>query len=141
MPFSPRHIPVIFQGTAYVVGGALTYVNPRQAILTFGLPEDIATSPPAQLYSTIDGSRCITLGVLLWLFYLQGNLAAVDTVLVCCGAIQGGLTGWINWVHGSTMMAIAHWVAGVFYIWWGLNGMTEGKQRTGGVRRQDFKRE
>lgn len=136
MSFSLRHIPVLFQATAFVVGGALTYVNPRQAILAFGLPEHIAILPPVQLYSTIDGSRCITLGALLGLFYLQGNLAAADTVLMCCGAIQGSLTGWINWKDGSTTMAIAHLVAGVFYSWWGWYGMTEGRQGT----RQNQKR-
>ena len=140
MSFSLRHIPALFQATAFVVGGALPYFNPRQAILAFGLPEQIASSPPAQLYSTVDGSRVITLGVLLWLFYLQGNLAAVDTILICIGSILGGLTGWINYKDGSMNMAIAHAVAGVFYTGWGWFGMTEGRQRTGRVRRQDRKR-
>ncbi|KAF4449556.1 efflux pump antibiotic resistance [Fusarium austroafricanum] len=79
--FSPWHIPAVFLGTTFTLGGLLPLRAPERAMREYGLPEGIVKSEPAQLAFGIYGSRVAAYGVALWTFYLRGEYHVVDTLL------------------------------------------------------------
>ncbi|KAH7200228.1 centromere kinetochore component CENP-T-domain-containing protein [Fusarium oxysporum] len=78
---SPWHIPAMFMGTAFTLGGLLPLRAPDRAMREYGLPEGIVRSEPAQLAFGIYGTRVAAYGVALWTFYLRGEYHVVDTLM------------------------------------------------------------
>lgn len=117
--FSLFYIPALFVGTAFVLGPGLPMWSSQWAMLEFGLPETLATQEPAQAVFPIHGSRVQFHGLCIWIFYLQGKLEVVDTLLVVllyAGAFdwyicwREGMPGF--WTFGSAVILLsgAAWV-------------------------------
>ncbi|KIW89011.1 uncharacterized protein Z519_10496 [Cladophialophora bantiana CBS 173.52] len=79
--FRTLHAPVLLVATCLTFGGRIPFWNPHVAILEFGLPERIATSEPTHASFVISRARVSALEMAIWVFNLQGKLAAVDTIL------------------------------------------------------------
>ncbi|KAI7761343.1 hypothetical protein LZL87_002158 [Fusarium oxysporum] len=91
---SPWHIPAIFMGTAFTLGGLLPLRAPDRAMREYGLPEGIVRSEPAQLAFGIYGTRVAAYGVALWIFYLRGEYHVVDTLMSLL-SLWGAADCWI----------------------------------------------
>jgi hypothetical protein len=105
------------------IGAVMPLWNPQGAIRAFGFPERIATSQPAQACFTVYGARATCLGMAIWIFYLQGKLQAVDTIL----ALQSYATAvdaYVCWREGVPQKALLRALAGVLVGGWGLLGLT-----------------
>lgn len=89
---SLTHIPALFVGTAFVLGGGLPFWSAESAMRHFGLPAGRAAQEPAQAVFPIYGSRVQIHGLCIWIFYLQGNLAVVDTLLAVL--VYAGMVDW-----------------------------------------------
>lgn len=123
--FALRHIPALAIATALTFGGMIPFYNPAGAISEFGLPDHIASSPPAQVIMTVNGARNTVLGLAIWSLYLQRMLSAVDTVL-CCVAVLGLFDGYICWGEDVRRTAVLRAAAGVLIGLWGGFGLTAG---------------
>jgi hypothetical protein len=80
-PKSPYHILPLLIGTTISIAGFPAYFNLPGAIRYFGLPERIASSPAAHSPWILYTSRIQAVGMMLLVFYAQGNYQAVDTVM------------------------------------------------------------
>jgi hypothetical protein len=96
---------------------------PVRAIREFGLPDSIANSHGGQVYAKVYGTRATIHGAALWIFYLQGNLEAVDTNLALLLWV-GFMDGYICWQEGAPKHAWKRLVGGLFFGVWGLLGLT-----------------
>ncbi|KAF5019479.1 hypothetical protein F66182_8518 [Fusarium sp. NRRL 66182] len=103
--FSPWHIPALFIGTAFTLGGLLPFRAPARAMREYGLPEGIARSEPAQTAFAIYGSRVSTYGLALWTFYLHRDYDVVDTLLGFL-VFWGVADGWICLKAGESGTAL-----------------------------------
>ncbi|KAF5685764.1 hypothetical protein FCIRC_3253 [Fusarium circinatum] len=110
---SPWHIPAMFIGTAFTLGGLLPLRAPDRAMREYGLPEGIARSEPAQLAFGIYGTRVAAYGVALWTFYLRGEYHVVDTLMSllclwgaadCWICIKAGVPRTAAWRFVSSIM-------------------------------------
>ncbi|KEF63280.1 uncharacterized protein A1O9_01257 [Exophiala aquamarina CBS 119918] len=122
--FRPLHIPPLLAATSMGIGAVVPLWNPVAAIRAFGLPDRIATSPPAQAVFKVYGARSTCFGAAIWIFYLQGKLEAVDTIL----ALQSYATvvdAWVCWREGVPRTALMRALAGVLVGGWGLLGLTQ----------------
>ncbi|KPI37614.1 uncharacterized protein AB675_4032 [Cyphellophora attinorum] len=123
--FRPSHIFPLLGGVGMVLGAVLPLTNPPNAIRTFGLPEHIARSGPAQACFTIYGSRAASLGAALFIFYYQGKLKAVDTIL-SLQAYAGIVDAYVCWKEGVPRKAVARLATGLLVGAWGIMGLTAG---------------
>ncbi|EXJ67066.1 uncharacterized protein A1O5_09712 [Cladophialophora psammophila CBS 110553] len=121
--FRTLHAPVLLVATCLTFGGMIPFWNPHGAILEFGLPERIAISEPAHTSFIISGARVSALGMAIWVFYLQGKLAAVDTILALLLYV-GGADAYVCWQEGVPMSAIFRAVSGIVIGGWGMLGLT-----------------
>ncbi|KAI1067862.1 hypothetical protein LB507_010514 [Fusarium sp. FIESC RH6] len=78
---SPWHIPAVFIGTTFTLGGLLPFKYPHRAMREYGLPEGIVRSEPAHAAFAIYGSRVSAYGLAIWLFYLRREYHVVDTLM------------------------------------------------------------
>ncbi|KAK5045323.1 hypothetical protein LTR84_009429 [Exophiala bonariae] len=121
--FRPLHIPPLLAASAMGIGALMPLWNPRAAIRAFGFPERIAISEPAQACFTVYGARSTCLGAAIWIFYLQGKMQAVDTIL----ALQiytTAVDAYICWREGVPQKAVMRVFAGVLVGGWGISGLT-----------------
>lgn len=123
--FSLRHILPLLVSTALTLGGLMTFFNAEDAILEFGLPKRIAVSKPAQSVMIVSSARITAIGLALITFYLQGNLHAVDTILVTLGHV-GLVDGYVCWREDVPNKAVFRTVSGLLIAAWGWFGMTAG---------------
>lgn len=124
--FALRHIPTLAVATALIFGGLIPFYNAAGAISEFGLPERIASSPPAQVIMAVNGARNTAPGLVIWPLYLQGMLSAVDTVLGYVG-LMGLFDGYICWGEDVRRTATLRTAADVLIGLWGGFGMTVGR--------------
>ncbi|KAJ7148811.1 hypothetical protein C8R43DRAFT_1129033 [Mycena crocata] len=122
-PFWLLHLGPLFVATALTLGGTMPFWNPIGAIREFGLPEHIATSQPAHTSFIVSGARTSALGMAIWIFYLQGKLAAVDTILATMLYV-GAVDGYVSWQEGVIGNALFRTASGVLIGGWGLLGLT-----------------
>jgi hypothetical protein len=81
MPFYINHILPLLLGTALTIGGMMPFWDAFGAIRAYGLNENFANSKPAQTSFVMSGARTTCLGLLIWIFYLQGKLREVDLIM------------------------------------------------------------
>lgn len=125
--FALRHIPPLLLASIWTVGGAMSWTHgPEKAMLTFGLPKQIASSEAAAPLIRVEGSRVTTIGLAIWGTYLGGHLEAMDTLLACIGwmAVIDGLVLAKVGVPGSARTRATY--QSVVALW-GLLGMTSGR--------------
>ncbi|PTB73970.1 hypothetical protein M440DRAFT_1339175 [Trichoderma longibrachiatum ATCC 18648] len=124
--FTPRHIMPLLVASATTFGGLWPFWSPKNAMLEFGLPESIAASRAAHPVMVLCSARTTALGMLMFAFYRQKELAAVDTVMSVMGAYLGLVDGYVCWKEGMTGKAVFRCVSGMAIAAWGLAGLTEG---------------
>jgi hypothetical protein len=123
--FSWRHVPALGMATGKAFGGLMPLFNPENGIRTFGLPERIATSREAQVAFTLFGSCETMIGAAMWIFYLRGQLGAVDTLMAVL-FYGGAVDAYALWKQGEVEKAWFRGLLGVFVGGWGLLGLTAG---------------
>ncbi|RYP07573.1 hypothetical protein DL765_009110 [Monosporascus sp. GIB2] len=85
--FSWRHIPALLAATPLLFRGPFHgLAKPKEALLTYGMSPTIANTYEAQIVYYGHTMRTSTLGLLIFAFHLQGNLAAVDMTMAIMGA-------------------------------------------------------
>ncbi|KAI1745718.1 hypothetical protein F4680DRAFT_465579 [Xylaria scruposa] len=88
--FSWCHIPALLAAAPMFLGGPYHgLTRPKEALLTYGMSEKISNSRERQIVYYDHTMRTSTLGLLMFVFYLQGDLAAVDTTMVIVGSYCG----------------------------------------------------
>ncbi|KAH6609099.1 hypothetical protein Trco_002445 [Trichoderma cornu-damae] len=92
--FELRHIVPLFVASATTFGGLWPFWSPKSAMLDFGLPERIASSPTAHPVMVLCSARTTTLGLLMFIFYQQEKFADVDIVMTVMGAYLGLVDGY-----------------------------------------------
>lgn len=123
--FVPRHIPALFIATTTTFGGLIPFFNAERAMLEFGLPPRIASSQPAQAVMITSSTRITAIGLLLYTFYFQNKLEAVDIVLISLGYI-GLSDAYVCWREGVPMRGLVRGGSGLAFAVWGWFGMTAG---------------
>ena len=123
--FRPIHIPPLLVATTMGIGAILPLRDPKGAIHMFGLPDRIASSQPAQACFILYGARATCLGAAIWIFYLQGKLQAVDTILALQGYV-GAVDAYVCWKEGVPKKAVGRALIGLVVAGWGLLGLTAG---------------
>ncbi|KAK1236108.1 hypothetical protein PQX77_000652 [Marasmius sp. AFHP31] len=124
--FSLRHIPALFVASTTTFGGFWPLFNAKAAILDFGLPPRVAKSPEAQSVMKCCSARTTVLGTLIFIFYAQNRLDAVDIVLGAMGVWVGLVDGYVCWMEGVPGKAVFRGTAGMAIGMWGLAGLTAG---------------
>lgn len=119
--FSVTHIPALFIGSAFIVGGGLPFYSAKRAMLEFGLSPRRAEQEAAQAIFPIYGSRVQIHGLAIWIFYLQGKLEVVDTMLAVL--IYAGIVDWYICAQDG-MPGFWRFLGGAFFGAWGAFGLT-----------------
>ncbi|THV44128.1 hypothetical protein BGAL_0725g00010 [Botrytis galanthina] len=123
--FSPLHIPCLLTSLPMFLGGLFHgLTRPRAALLTWGMPPSIASSPSAQTVYYGHSMRTSTLGLLTLIFYTQGNLHAVDTSMAVMGAYCGIADCTILWYWGNRKVIALRLASVLGIAMWGLLGLT-----------------
>lgn len=123
--FRLLHLLPLAVATLHAAGGLISpLIDPKGAILMFGLPERIAESPAAQTVFASGSIRTSAFGVLVWVFYLQRKLEAVDTVHLVMGLWLGFADSYVCWLAGVPGQAAFKATAGLLIAGWGAAGLT-----------------
>lgn len=121
--FRPHHTFPLLVATTMTLGALTPLVNPAAAIRSFGLPDRIALSQPAQACFTLYGVRASAFGAAIWMFWLKGQFAAVDIMMLLQG-YAGMVDGWVccreGWTGKGVFGVGVRLVVGI----WGLLGLT-----------------
>jgi hypothetical protein len=118
-----QHVPALLAATAMTIGAVMPLWTPDAAIRAFGLPDRIATSKPAQACFVLYGARSACLGLAVWVFVLQNQFAAADTILALQGYVAA-VDAYVCWREGVPQKAVARIVFGVLVAGWGALGLT-----------------
>lgn len=122
--FKLPHLVTLAVATAHPAGGLVwPLVDPRGAILMFGLPQQVAELPAAQLVSASGSIRTSAFDVLVWVFYMRGKLEEVDTVNLVMGVWLGLADSWACWAAGVPCQAVLKATAGLLISGWGAAGL------------------
>jgi hypothetical protein len=97
-PFRLLHVPPRLVATAFTFGSKMPFWNADGVIREFALLERIAVSQPAHVCFIISGVQISALEMAMWIFYLQGKLTAMDTILILMG--YAGVGGWVCLLAG-----------------------------------------
>jgi Domain of unknown function (DUF4267) len=124
--FTSRHIPPLFIATATTFGGLWPFIHAESAMMEFGFPQRVAISRPAQAVMVVSSARTTTLGLALFMFYYQGSLGAVDSIMVLLGYV-GAVDGYVLWKEGERGHALKRGCSGLLIALWGWFGMTIGR--------------
>ncbi|KAJ9144139.1 hypothetical protein NKR23_g6198 [Pleurostoma richardsiae] len=117
--FTPYHIVPLFVASATAFGGLIPFWDPAGAIREFGLPERVAAAKPAHACFVISGARISSLGTAIWIFYLRGDLSAVDTIMALLGYV-GVVDGYVCWREVVPSKAVFRAFMGIMIGGWGL---------------------
>ncbi|KAI0438937.1 hypothetical protein F4803DRAFT_533182 [Xylaria telfairii] len=125
--FSWRHIPALLTATPMFFGGLFDgLTRPKKALLTYGMSEKTANSREGQIVYYGHSMRTSTLGLLVFVFYLQGDLAAVDTTMAIMGLYCGFADVLLLWYHGNRSKVPVRFLSVSLIAAWGFAGMTAG---------------
>ncbi|KAI1454004.1 hypothetical protein F4805DRAFT_337929 [Annulohypoxylon moriforme] len=124
--FELRHIPTLFSATVMTFGGMWSFFNARAAMLEFGFPDRIASTPSAAAIMHINNARTTVLGMCLYTLYFRQNFAACDTILAILGAYAGVVDSWVVWKEGNPRKAAFRFVSSGLVSAAGLAGWTAG---------------
>lgn len=123
--FKVTHLLPLAVATLHASGGLISpLIDSKGAILMFGLPERVAESPAAQTVFASGSIRTSAFGVLVWVFYLQRKLEAVDTVHLVMGTFLGLADSYVCWLAGVPGHAAFKATAGLLIAGWGAAGLT-----------------
>ncbi len=122
-PFHLLHVPGLLVASLITYGGTKPILYPAAAVIEFGLPQSIADQPAAYPGFMSYGACVSIIGMSMWIFYLRGNLAAVDTMLSSI-LYLGAVEAYVFYLHGIPEGVIFRATAGVLIGGWGLLGMT-----------------
>lgn len=123
--FSWRHIPALLTATPMFFGGLFHgLLKPKAALLTWGMVEEVARSREAQIVYYGHTMRTSTLGLLVFAFYFQGNLAAVDATMAVMGGYCGIADVLVIWYHGNRGVIPVRLFSVLCIAAWGFAGMT-----------------
>lgn len=124
--FAWRHVPALLSGSAMLFGGAIHgLLRTKNAMLGWGMTEQIARSHEAQIVYYGHTMRTSTLGLLIFALYIPGNLEAVDTVMALVGYC-GIADVLVIWYYGNRSVAPFRLLSVLCVAGWGLAGMTAG---------------
>lgn len=98
--------------------------RPTSALLTWGMIDEIAQSREAQIVYYGHTMRTSTLGLLVFAFYFQGDLVAVDTIMAVMGGYCGIADVLIIWNYGNRRVVLVRVLSILAIAVWGLAGMT-----------------
>lgn len=123
--FSWRHIPALLSAAPMFFGGLFHGIaKPQEALLVYGMSKKTASSREAQIVYYGHTMRTSTLGLLMFAFYLQGDLAAVDTTMAIMGAYCGIADVLLLWNYGNRSKVPVRLLNIIFITAWGFAGMT-----------------
>lgn len=125
--FEPRHIPALFAATVMTFGGMWSFLDARGAMLEFGLPERIASTPAAAAVMHINNARTTVFGMCMYAFYFRRDLAACDTILAILGAYAGLVDSYVVWKEGNPRKAAFRLVSSGLLSAVGFAGWTAGR--------------
>ncbi|KAF2008136.1 hypothetical protein P154DRAFT_516855 [Amniculicola lignicola CBS 123094] len=125
-PFALAHIPTLFVATAVTFGSMIPLFNAEWAITHLGLPRRVAVSKEAQTMMIFGTARATVIGASMLVFYYQGKLVEVDTVMVLLGAYVGAVDAYVCWLEGVQDKTVFRGVSGALIAAWGWFGMTAG---------------
>lgn len=80
-------------------------------------------SEPAHVGFIVYGARISVIGMAIWVFYLQGKQAAVDTMLALLCYV-GVVDGYVCWREGVAGRAVERVLVGGVVAGWGVLGLT-----------------
>lgn len=125
--FSWRHLPALLSAAAMFLGGLIHgTLKPKEALLRYGMPEDIARSREAQIVYYGHTMRTSTLGLLIFILYAQGNLTGVDTTMAVMGGYCGITDVILIWCYGTHSVIPMRLISVLCIAAWGLAGITAG---------------
>ena len=125
--FTYRHIPSLFLGIHIAIGGLMPWTHgPRAALLKFGFPPSIASSPAAWPLIKVGSARITAFGLALCGMYAGGHYEAMDILIASMGWI-GLVDGWVCYEDGAEGSVVFRSVATASVAVWGALGMTTGK--------------
>lgn len=121
--FTLRHIAPLFVATTTTFGGLWPLWDARSAMLEFGFPAHIAETRATHPVMITSSARTSVLGALILVFYFQGNLSEMDTVIALFGTYIG-LTDWWALRNENGGKAVFRLVSGLLIGTWGIFGMS-----------------
>jgi hypothetical protein len=123
--FIPRHIPPLFIATTVTFGGMTPFfAGGEKSVLSFGLPQRVAISKPAQAVMILSSARASVYGIALWGMYLGNHFAAMDILFASMGYLAF-VDAWVLWKEGSPMSKVAfRFISAGLIAVWGLLGMS-----------------
>ncbi|ETS73550.1 hypothetical protein PFICI_14496 [Pestalotiopsis fici W106-1] len=122
-----RHVPALFVATTMTFGGIWSFFDARRAMLEFGLPDRIASTPGAASVMLINNARTTAFGLCMYAFYIRGQLAACDTILAILGAYAGLVDSYVVWTEGNPRKAVFRLVSSGLLSAAGFAGLTAGR--------------
>ncbi|KAI0835996.1 hypothetical protein F5Y06DRAFT_274969 [Hypoxylon sp. FL0890] len=125
--FEMRHIPALFSATVMTFGGMWSYFDPRAAMLEFGLPDRIASTPAAAAVMHINNARTTVLGMCMYTLYFRHEFTACDTILAVLGAYAGVVDSYVVWKEGNPRKAAFRLVSSWMLSAAGFAGWTAGR--------------
>ncbi|KAI0518431.1 hypothetical protein F5B22DRAFT_62114 [Xylaria bambusicola] len=128
--FSMRHVPALLAATPMFLGGLFHgLMKPKEALLTYGMSERTANSREGQIVYYGHTMRTSTLGLLVLVFYLRGDLAAVDTTMTIMGSYCGLADVFLLWRYGDRSKAPVRLLNVSLIAAWGFAGMTASSEK------------
>ncbi|KAG8630073.1 hypothetical protein KVT40_001692 [Elsinoe batatas] len=103
--YQHRQLPALLLATTITIGGTMPLFNPERAILTFGLPQRIASTRETWPVMTSGSARVTAMGLGIWGMYLAGHTKAID-VFMSSFIYIGLVDGWVCYQEGVTNKAI-----------------------------------
>ncbi|KAI2615015.1 hypothetical protein GGR54DRAFT_642752 [Hypoxylon sp. NC1633] len=131
--FELGHIPALFVATTTTFGGMWSFFDARAAMLEFGLPDTIASTPSAAAVMQINNARTTAFGLCMYMLYFRRNFAACDTILAILGAYAGLVDSYVVWKEGNPRKAVFRLVSSGLISAMGFAGLTvSSRERTEG---------
>ncbi|GAP89282.1 putative efflux pump antibiotic resistance [Rosellinia necatrix] len=121
-----RHAPALLVATTMTFGGLWPFLDARGAMEEFGFPARVAAAPAAAPVFRVGNARTTTIGLLVFLFYARGQLAAVDAVVAVTGAYCGLVDSYVVWREGNPRHALFRLASSGLLSACGLWGLTAG---------------
>lgn len=122
-PFTRWHILPLTIATTFTFGGMLPFYSPASAMADFGLPTRFQVQRDVGSVFKIYASRMTWLGLLLYTFYLRGDLRAIDTIFSFTW-VAGVADGWVCWNEGLRGKAMFRFLSAVVLSAYGYFEMT-----------------
>ncbi|KEY72806.1 hypothetical protein S7711_04397 [Stachybotrys chartarum IBT 7711] len=125
--FSLYHLPAVYFAFSHT-GGPL--MNPKKAMILYGLPPWIADAPEASAAWNAGKGRTTVLGILMHIFYWTGQYDACDTMLM--GVAWLGINDFfVCRDYGDKHWAWTRLVGSFAFAGFGFFGLTQGRHEPG----------